>query len=55
MKINIEATPREIAELLQAITSSKEQRIPTIQPNLTIDANKVFCGSVDPQKMESEI
>lgn len=28
MKISIEAKPQEIAELLQAIGSSKEQRIP---------------------------
>ncbi|EOT31700.1 hypothetical protein [Enterococcus durans] len=28
MKISIEATPQEIAELLQAIVSSQEQRIP---------------------------
>ncbi|WP_162838811.1 hypothetical protein [Enterococcus faecium] len=28
MKISIEATPQEIAELLQAIASSQEQRIP---------------------------
>ncbi|MBR8696697.1 hypothetical protein I8F94_13930 [Enterococcus gallinarum] len=28
MKISIEATPQEIAELLQAIASSPEQRIP---------------------------
>ncbi|MGM8140895.1 hypothetical protein [Enterococcus italicus] len=28
MKITIEGTPEEIAELLQAIGSSKEQRIP---------------------------
>ncbi|MDQ8306373.1 hypothetical protein Q3C47_08960 [Enterococcus faecium] len=27
MKISIEATPQEIAELLQAIASSQEQRI----------------------------
>lgn len=28
MKINIEATPQEIAELLQAIASSQEQKVP---------------------------
>ncbi|HFL0892168.1 hypothetical protein [Enterococcus faecium] len=28
MKISIEATPEEIAKLLQAIASSPEQRIP---------------------------
>ena len=28
MKMNIEGTPEEIAELLQAIASSQEQRIP---------------------------
>lgn len=28
MKISIEAKPQEIAELLQAIASSQEQRIP---------------------------
>ena len=28
MKISIEAMPQEIAELLQAIASSQEQRIP---------------------------
>ncbi|MFU0786961.1 MAG: hypothetical protein ACFWTP_11790 [Enterococcus gilvus] len=39
MKISIEATPQEIAELLQAITSSQEQK-----NNITIDGRKVFAS-----------
>lgn len=48
--MKIEATSQELAELLQAIVSSQEQKVPNIQPNLTIDGNKVFCGSADLQK-----
>lgn len=35
MKINIEARPQEIAELLQAITSSKEQNIKFVTTEVT--------------------
>ena len=46
MKINIEARPQEIAELLQAITSSKEQ----------LHANSFYLSdneSIDPTNMPS--
>lgn len=44
MEINIEVTPQEIAELLQAITSSKKQNL-----NLSIDGSRVF-----PHKKQSK-
>jgi len=44
MKINIEATPREIAELLLAITSNREQNL-----NVSIDGSRVF-----PHKKQSK-
>ncbi|MDT2640420.1 hypothetical protein P7D31_09860 [Enterococcus dongliensis] len=37
MKISIEATAQEIAELLRAITSNQEQNL-----NLSIDGGRVF-------------
>lgn len=40
MIINIEGTPEEIAELLQAIASSSEQS--KIKGDLTINGGKVF-------------
>lgn len=53
--MKIEATPQEIAELLRAITSNQEQKVPNIQHDLTIDGNKVFCGSIDPQELTRQL
>ena len=53
--MKIEATPQEIAELLQAIASSKEKKVPNIQPNLTIDGNKVISGSINSQELASQL
>lgn len=41
MKISIEATSQEIAELLQAIESSQEQKG---NIDIAIDGRKVFAG-----------
>lgn len=53
--MKIEATPQEIAELLQAIASSKEKKVPNIQPNLTINGNKVISGSINSQELASQL
>ncbi|MEQ7227466.1 hypothetical protein ABQD95_13725 [Enterococcus avium] len=39
MKMNIEGTPEELAELLQAIASSSEQRIPS--ENIVVSSESV--------------
>ena len=39
MKINIEATPHEIAELLQAIESSKEQKNMEVSSKISQDSD----------------
>lgn len=53
--MKIEATPQEIAELLQAIASSKEKKVPNIQPNLTIDGNKIISGNINSQELASQL
>lgn len=44
MKISIEATPQELAELLQAIASSKEQKENHIQSNHPISVEDKFAN-----------
>lgn len=42
MKITIEATPKEVAELLQTVGVDKEQRYPKNNPaNVTIDGKEL--------------
>ena len=53
--MKIEATPQEIAELLQAIASSEEKKVPNIQPNLTIDGNKIISGNINSQELASQL
>lgn len=55
MKITIEAEPEEICKLLRAIESSKEKKVPNIQPNLTIDGNKIISGNINSQELASQL
>lgn len=51
MKITIEAEPKEVAELLQAITSSKEQNITLDQKRLSDALEKVSVGQITGRTM----
>lgn len=44
MKINIEGTPEEIAKMLQAIASSKEQGIENVSKTMSELTNRQFRG-----------
>ncbi|MFQ8677394.1 MAG: hypothetical protein ACLSE5_20200 [Enterococcus avium] len=55
MKITIKGTPEELSKLLQTIEGSKEKKVPNIQPNLTIDGNKIISGNINSQELASQL
>ncbi|MDT2392753.1 hypothetical protein P7D58_02395 [Enterococcus avium] len=51
MEIKINGTPEEIAKLLQAITSSKEQKHLKIKPQMSINGEKVYPSDSSPESI----